>query len=409
MRIGIFTDTYPPFINGVSTSIVSLEKALRDEGHEVFIVTVNPDNLSYRYENEEKIIRIPGIPIGIYDYRLTGIYPLKAISKIKEWHLDIIHSHTEFGIGTFARILAKQLDIPLVHTYHTMYEDYIHYITKGHFDRSSKKIVEYLTMFYCDKTARELIVPSRKTYNLFKEKYHVEKEVRIVSTGIEVERFFKEKFKENDILSLKKELGLTPNDFVILTVGRLAEEKNVQLLLKSLEDIVKKDKSVKLVVVGSGPDFEKYITWVIERKLEKNIIFTNAIPWEEIPMYYQIADVFATASKTETQGLTVIEAMASSKPAVCMKDDAFLDVVVDDLNGKFFENQDTFEDVIFTLKSDRKKLESMGKQARYTAESHSLRHFALNILDVYHACLRQEKMKKSWFERIKDKFKKKKN
>ena len=127
MRIGIFTDTYPPFINGVSTSIVSLEKALKEEGHEVFIVTVNPDNLSYRYENEEKIIRIPGIPIGIYDYRLTGIYPLKAISKIKEWHLDIIHSHTEFGIGTFARILAKQLDIPLVHTYHTMYEDYIHY------------------------------------------------------------------------------------------------------------------------------------------------------------------------------------------------------------------------------------------------------------------------------------------
>lgn len=409
MRIGIFTDTYPPFINGVSTSIVSLEKALRNEGHEVFIVTVNPDNLSYRYENEEKIIRIPGIPIGIYDYRLTGIYPLKAISKIKEWNLDIIHSHTEFGIGTFARILAKQLDIPLVHTYHTMYEDYIHYITKGHFDRSSKKIVEYLTMFYCDKTAKQLIVPSRKTYNLFKEKYHVEKEVRIVSTGLEIDRFFQEKFKESDTLSLKKELGLSTNDFVILTVGRLAEEKNVELLLKALESMSKKDKNIKLVIVGSGPDYEKYITWVIEKKLEKNIIFTNAIPWEEIPAYYQIADVFATASKTETQGLTVIEAMASSKPAICMKDDAFLDVVVDELNGKFFENQIAFEDIIFSLKSDRKKLESMSKQARYTSESHSLKHYALNILDVYHACLRQENMKKSWFERIKDKFKKKKN
>lgn len=409
MRIGIFTDTYPPFINGVSTSIVSLEKALRNEGHEVFIVTVNPDNLSYRYENEEKIIRIPGIPIGIYDYRLTGIYPLKAISKIKEWNLDIIHSHTEFGIGTFARILAKQLDIPLVHTYHTMYEDYIHYITKGHFDRSSKKIVEYLTMFYCDKTAKQLIVPSRKTYNLFKEKYHVEKEVRIVSTGLEIDRFFQEKFKESDTLSLKKELGLSTNDFVILTVGRLAEEKNVELLLKALESMSKKDKNIKLVIVGSGPDYEKYITWVIEKKLEKNIIFTNAIPWEEIPAYYQIADVFATASKTETQGLTVIEAMASSKPAICMKDDAFLDVVVDELNGKFFENQIAFEDIIFSLKNDRKKLESMSKQARYTSESHSLKHYALNILDVYHACLRQENMKKSWFERIKDKFKKKKN
>lgn len=409
MRVGIFTDTYPPFINGVSTSIASLEKALRNEGHEVFIVTVNPDNLSYRYENEERIIRIPGIPIGIYDYRLTGIYPLKAISKIKEWHLDIIHSHTEFGIGTFARILAKQLDIPLVHTYHTMYEDYIHYITKGHFDRSSKKIVEYLTMFYCDKTAKELIVPSRKTYNLFKEKYHVEKEVRIVPTGLEVERFFKEKFKESDILNLKKELGISSSDFIILTVGRLAEEKNVELLLKAAENISKKDKSIKLVIVGSGPDYEKFITWVVERKLEKNIIFTNAIPWEEIPMYYQIADVFATASKTETQGLTVLEAMASSKPAICMKDDAFLDVVVDDLNGKFFENQSEFEEIIFALKRDSKKLESMGKQARYTSESHSLKHYALNILDVYQECLSQEQTKKSWIERIKDKWKRKKN
>ena len=89
-------------------------------GHEVFIVTVNSEK--YFFEENDHVIRIPGIPIGIYDYRLTGIYPLKAIKKIKKWDLDVIHSHTEFGIGTFARIIAKQLDIPLVHTYHTMYD-----------------------------------------------------------------------------------------------------------------------------------------------------------------------------------------------------------------------------------------------------------------------------------------------
>ena len=178
MRIGIFTDTYPPFINGVSTSIISLEKALKEKGHQVFIVTVNPDDMSYKLEDENHL-RIPGIPIGIYDYRLTGIYPLKAINIIREWDLDVIHSHTEFGIGTFARIIAKQFNIPLVHTYHTMYEDYVHYITKGHFNKSSKKIVEYLTKFYCDRTARELIVPSKKTYQLFKEKYKVDKNIHI--------------------------------------------------------------------------------------------------------------------------------------------------------------------------------------------------------------------------------------
>ena len=134
MRIGLFTDTYPPHINGVATSVLMLKKALEKKGHQVFVVTVNNDSLEYKYEEDEHIIRIPGIPIGIYDYRLTSIYPIKAVNTIKNWNLDVIHSHTEFGIGTFARFMSKQFGIPLVHTYHTMYEDYIHYVTKGYFD-----------------------------------------------------------------------------------------------------------------------------------------------------------------------------------------------------------------------------------------------------------------------------------
>ena len=172
MRIGLFTDTYPPFINGVSTSVFMLKKALEKQGHQVYVVTVNNKSLRYRLDENGTVLRIPGIPIGIYDYRLTGIYPVRAINTIRKWKLDVIHSHTEFGIGTFARAFAKQFNIPLVHTYHTMYEDYVHYITKGYFNKSSKKIVEYLTMFYCDTTANALIVPTKKTYNLFKEKYN---------------------------------------------------------------------------------------------------------------------------------------------------------------------------------------------------------------------------------------------
>ena len=186
MKIGIFTDTYVPFINGVTTSVLMLKKSLEKKGHTVYIVTVNAENMQYQFEENGKVIRIPGIPIGIYDYRLTGIYPLKAIKIIKKWNLDIIHSQTEFGIGTFARIISKQFSIPLVHTYHTMYEDYVHYITHGYFNRSSKKIVEYLTLFYCDKTISELVVPTKKAYELFKQKYKVDRNVYIVPTGIDI-------------------------------------------------------------------------------------------------------------------------------------------------------------------------------------------------------------------------------
>ena len=105
MRIGLFTDTYPPFINGVSTSVLMLKSGLENLGHEVFVVTVNSESFSYK--EEKNILMIPSIPIGIFDYRITGIYSMKARRIIKKWKLDVIHSHTEFGIGTFARLISK--------------------------------------------------------------------------------------------------------------------------------------------------------------------------------------------------------------------------------------------------------------------------------------------------------------
>ena len=248
MRIGIFTDTYPPYINGVSTSVKMLEQALKEKGHQVYIVTVNTKNMKYIYENDGKTIRIPGIPTGIYDYRLTGIYPVRVINKIKKWNLDVIHSHTEFGVGTFARIISKQFGIPLVHTYHTMYEDYVHYITHGYFDKSSKKLVEYFTKFYCDKTASELIVPSKKTYNLFKEKYKCDKNIYIVPTGMDIDNFDVNKLKQSKIQELKDKYELN-NSFVILYVGRLAEEKNIEFILGDAKDLNLQKNSVDIIVV----------------------------------------------------------------------------------------------------------------------------------------------------------------
>lgn len=401
MRIGIFTDTYPPFINGVSTSISMLEKGLIEKGHEVYIVTVNPDNLSYKYENEDRILRIPGIPIGIYDYRLTGIYPLKALNKIKLWDLDIIHSHTEFGIGTFARIIAKQYNIPLIHTYHTMYEDYVHYITHGYFDKPSRKIVEYLTKFYCDKTAKELIVPSKKTYDLFTEKYKVDKGIHIIPTGIDTKRFHRDRHSSRELDSLRKDLKIAKDNFVLLYVGRLAEEKNVEFLLESHAQIIKKYPKIKLMIVGSGPDYEKFIQYSEKLKIIKNVIFTNAVPYEEIPKYYAIADVFVTASTTETQGLTVIEAMAASLPVICVDDESFNTFVVNDVNGFLFHDKDEYIKRVSLMYSDRKKLSFMSKEALISSEKYSLKIYAEQVLDVYKGALADSDSDKSFFGRIK--------
>jgi 1,2-diacylglycerol 3-alpha-glucosyltransferase len=406
MRIGIFTDTYPPYINGVSTSIAMLEKALEKKGHQVFIVTVNTESIGYKYENENKIIRIPGIPIGIYDYRLTGIYPLRAIEKIKRWNLDVIHSHTEFGVGTFARIIAKQFDIPLVHTYHTMYEDYIHYITGGYFAKSGKKIVEYLTKFYCDKTATELIVPTKKTYDLFKEKYKVNRNVHIIPTGIEIERFYKENYDKKEIKDLKLSIGLKEEDFVIMFVGRLGKEKNVDFLIKNHHSIVKHNKNAKLVIIGHGPDADSFHKLTLKEKMDSNIIFTGKVPWEDISKYYQFADIFTTASKSETQGLTVIEAIAASVPVVCINDESFKDVIIDDLNGYLFDNKKDYVKSIIKIMDDKELYERLSNQGRISAELHSSKYFAEKVLDVYNIAIKDiVPTKKTFLSRFKKEVK----
>lgn len=402
MRIGIFTDSYPPYINGVSTSIVMLQKALEKKGHQVYIVTVNDKGHSYKYENEDKIIRIPGIPIGIYDYRLTGIYPVRIINKIKKWNLDIIHSQTEFGVGTFARIIAKQFNIPLVHTYHTLYEDYVHYITKGYFNKSSKKVVQHLTKFYCDKTATELIVPTKKIYALFKEKYKFERNIHIVPTGIDVERFYKEKIKPDDVNKICKELDIQKSDFNILFVGRLGKEKDIEFLIESQFMLIKKYPFCKLIIIGDGPDFEHYKKMVSKLKLSNNVKLVGKVPWDNIPKYYQIANIFATASRSETQGLTVIEAMASSLPVVAADDESFKEIVVPDLNGYLFKNKKQYRKIIETLIGDKEKVEFLSKQARIASESYSSKYFADRVLEVYKSALKgRDPKSKTFVGRIK--------
>ena len=390
MRIGIFTDTYVPYINGVTTSVVMLKKALEKKGHDVYIVTVNSEDLHYKYEDDDKIIRIPGVPTGIYDYRLTGIYPLKALNKIRKWNLDVIHSQTEFGVGTFARIIAKQLNIPLVHTYHTMYEDYIHYITKGYFKKSSKKLVEYFTLFYCDKTITELVVPTRKTYELFKKKYKVDRNIYIVPTGIEVERFYIENNKKIDITKKRHELGINKDDFVILFVGRIAKEKNIELLLSSMKSLMDISNKIKLLIIGDGPDLDKYKNYAKKNNIDNNVVFAGKVPWDSIVSYYIISDVFATASQTETQGLTVIEAMAASLPVVCINDESFNTTVVDGLNGIIFNNRREYKKAIITLFKDRELLKRLSKQARIESETHSSKYFAERILDVYKIAIKNK-------------------
>ena len=287
-----------------------------------------------------------------------------------------------------------------------MYEDYTHYITHGYFDKSSKKIVEYLTKFYCDTTATELIVPTNKTYQLFKEKYKFEKNIHIIPTGIEVDRFFTENVKKSEVTDLKKHLNISKNDIVIIFVGRLAEEKNVEFLLNAHKKLVPKYNNAKLLIVGDGPDKEKFENISKKLKINNNVIFTGKVDWNDVPYYYHVSDIFTTASKSETQGLTVIEAMASNIVPVVIEDEAFNGTVVNNLNGIVFKTEEEYLIAMENLIKNKKLRKSLAIQARIQSEHLSSNQYASNVLVVYERAIKnRNKYQYGIFSKIASVFK----
>lgn len=399
MRIGLFTDTYPPYINGVSTSVHMLKIALENLGHEVFVVTVNQKASSYDFEEDGHIIKVPGVKTGIYDYRLTSIYPLKIAKKIKKMNLDIIHVHTEFSIGSFGRIIAKQLNIPIVATYHTYYEDYLYYVTKGYFNYISKNLLKTLTQFYADKTVNSLIVPAEKIKDLFINKYNYKKEIAVIPTGIAIERFYKENVDKKKKEEIYKSLKVDKDDFLILFVGRVAEEKNIEFLIEAHKKLVKEDNKYKLIIVGDGPDIKNLKE--LSKDIKDNVVFAGKSLWEDVPCYYDIADIFVTASRSETQGLTVLEALASSTPVVCANDPSYIDAIVPGSNGFVFDTEEEYLENIKKLRKDNKLREEFSINARNYSENFSSSKYAKRVLDVYEKAIKDYKnFKNKYIEEI---------
>lgn len=387
MKIGIFTDAYEPHISGVTTSIKMLKTALEKMHHEVYIVTANLDNNKFIYDKKNKIIYLPGIKTGIYETKLTGIYSKKAMKIIKEWNLDVIHSQTEFGVGYFSRIVAKKLNLPIVHTYHTLYEDYVHYVTHGHFDNFAKKLAIKITKYYCEKRCDELIVPTDKIKDLFINKYNIIKQVNVIPTGIDIDKFKITPSMKKNIQTIKNKYKIKDTDFVIGSVGRIAPEKSFDKLLYNIKDMIKVNTNIKVLLVGGGPDLDNLKKLTKKLNLENYVIFTDKIDYDLVPTYFNIFNVVVSFSKTETQGLTIIEGLAASKPTLCIEDDSFRSMIEPNYNGYLFKNDTEFKDYIFKLMNDQKLYKDMSTNARNSTYKYSKEVFAADILKVYHKAI----------------------
>ena len=393
MRVGIFTDSYYPHISGVATSIEMLKNALEDMGHIVYIVAPNLENRKLVYDKEKKVIYLPGIKTGMYKLRLAESYSIKAMKIIKnEWHLDVIHTQTEFTVSRFGRTVAKKLNLPVVHTYHTLYEDYIYYITHGHFDKLARKTVVKITSNYCNNKCDKLIVPTEKIKDLFVNKYNITKNMAVIPSGIDIKKFYRTNTLKKKSEELRKKYKINIDDFVIGSVGRVASEKSFDEIIKNLTELVKYNNKIKFMLVGDGPELSNLKKLTKELKLDKYVIFTGLIDYNLIPSYYQVFDAMVSFSKTETQGLTIVEGLAASLPVVCINDESFSSIVQNNYNGYLFDKSEDYRKYILDLVYNKEVYKQMSMNAKNSVYSYSKEVFASNVLKIYHEAVAEKKL-----------------
>lgn len=379
MNIGLFTETYYPELNGVATSVLTLKTELERMGHNVYVFTTTTPGAP---EHEHNVFRVPSLPCVLVSERRVGMfYQPKLAGIIKKLNLDLIHTHTEFSLGIFGRIMAKELHLPMVHTYHTIYEDYTHYIAKFKgLDKGAKAFVRTYTKFCCN-AVQTVIVPTGKVKDLLTA-YSVYRKIEVIPTGINLDKFQESNYSEEEIQRLRIQYGMNKDDKVILYVGRLAKEKNLEEILEALPEFMEKHKEVKMAIVGSGPDKENLEKYAANLSCMDKILFLGEQPWDKIAKFYRLGDVFVSASSSETQGLTYIEAMASGLPVVAKKDRCLEGILENGYNGFVFETreemQESLEKVLFQYENI-----NYSKNSREKVKQYSIFEFAKKVEKLY--------------------------
>lgn len=391
MRVGLFTDTYLPQISGVATSIKTLKEELEKQGHEVYIFTTTDKHVK-RYE-DPTIIRLPSVPfISFTDRRIVYRGLFESYKIAKTYKLDIIHTQTEFSLGILGKMVGKALRIPVIHTYHTQYEDYVRYIANGKLIRPS--MVKYIVRGFLNDLDG-VICPSRIALNLL-DGYSVKIPKRIIPTGIDLKEYERPDISQEDIVKLREKWAIASDETVLLSLSRVSYEKNIQALLANMPKILSNNPKVKLLIVGDGPYLEELKEQAQDLAVMDNVIFTGMVSHNETALYYKAADFFISASTSETQGLTYAESLASGKPIIAQSNPYLDDLITDKMFGTLYQTESDLADAVLNaIVSTPAKQEKVWQKKLYeiSAEAFGKSVFAF-YLDMIIS--RKAKKKEKW-------------
>ena len=385
MRIGLFTHVYPPIVNGVAVSTQTLERELANLGHEVFVITNNYNSLANDFSNK-KNLKVISLQLYYQNLRTPILYNPDLFKNLNDLHLDVIHSHSDFGIGLLSRIYSYSQKVPHIQTYHCNYIEYA-INNFGNLAGLLAKGPVKLYTHYLSATTNRLISPSKENFRLLTNDFNIKRHIDLIPNGIDLSRFRDSNYQR--VQEIKKQYGIQDKDFVLLVLSRLSKEKRISDIIKIIP-YLNDCTNLKLMIVGGGPDEFNLKKLVSDLKLN-NVIFTGEVEHNETPHYYKIADAFITNSIAETQGLTVIEALASSVPVICVDSPLYEDVVINDKNGLKYKSIDDLVKLIKNLYKNQSYLERIREHTELSVLKYSVTESAKKITDIYEDEIKKEK------------------
>ncbi|MDR2793030.1 MAG: glycosyltransferase [Treponema sp.] len=400
MTIAMFTDAYWPRINGVTVSIDAYSHALMRAGHTVVIVcssypeTMHIKSISVYEEAETRkpvVIQVPSLPCALSNEdRIAQIHKMVWISRqVESYRPDIIHIHSEFVIAEFGYQYAKRHNIPVVHTFHTLWEEYIgNYLPV--FPVPLLKFIARRILTFALKRADVIIVPTVQVEEVLK-KYKLKNELCLLPTGIEPDYFNHNELQIAEFRGIMERMYPPLRDKrILLFAGRVTKEKNIDFLLRILPVVIEKHPEAVLLIVGNGPHLSELQKECERLNLKDHCVFAGYLERKDLALTYAISDVFVFPSLTETQGLVTIESMCAGTPVVAIGSMGTV-MVMDGDNGGFMVQHDEHEFTmrVLDLLEDSELYKRKVSEARLHAQHWLIDNLTIKLLQIYEKTMKR--------------------
>ena len=378
LRVTMFTNNYLPFIGGVPISIERLRRGLEHLGDSTQIVAPR-----YRDQpsHEDAVVRVPSLlAMGEKrEFRLANIFLARIRKQVRAFRPDVIHLHHPFWLGSLGLFMARQLRIPAIYTYHTRLEHYAHFVPLP--GMLFRNLISHALIKRFANRCDGVIVPTYSTEEYLRM-IGVTTPTFVQPTGIEYERF--QAVKPADVETLRKKLALS-NEKVFISVARLSNEKNIDFIIEAIDRLRQEsDVPFRFLMIGDGHQRDRLQKKIDSLELGSHFTLVGAVQPEEMALWYNLGDAFLFASKSETQGMVILEAMSAGLPVVAVRSSGIEDVVRDGLNGyKTPENQARWIEKAQRLLEDDKLRTELSDKARAFAEDYSIEQFARDVRGIY--------------------------